>query len=106
MLLCGRIIESGASNEQGVPAGPAITNLRLTGKLKASGTGFSDPVEVFIGGSGFVKAAVVPDGTLVIQKGPLTSGLSINDILTEGKQVLVTVKNSGGGVGSFTYQPR
>ena len=104
---CGdQIIESGISNEQGVPAGPAITNLRLTGKLKASGTGFSDPVEVFIGGTGFVKAAVVPDGTLVIQKGPLTSGLSINDILTEGKQVLVTVKNSDGGVGSFTYLPR
>jgi uncharacterized repeat protein (TIGR01451 family) len=103
---CGdQIIESGVSNEQGVPAGPAITNLRLTGKLKASGTGFSDPVEVFIGGTGFVKTAVVPDGTLVIQKGLLTSGLSIPDILT-GKQVLVTVKNSDGGVGSFTYQPR
>jgi uncharacterized repeat protein (TIGR01451 family) len=102
----GQTVESGVSNEQGVPAGPAITSLRLTGKLKASGTGFSDTVEVFIGGTGFLKAAVVPDGTLVIQKGPLTSGLSIGDIVTENKQVLITVKNSDGGIGSFNYQPR
>jgi uncharacterized repeat protein (TIGR01451 family) len=102
----GQLIESGVSNEQGVPAGPAIISLRLTGKLKAGGTGFSDSVEVFIGGTGFVKAAIVPDGTLIIQKGPLTSGLSIGDIVTENKQVLITVKNSDGGIGSFNYQPR
>ena len=104
---CGdQLIESGVSNEQGVPAGPSITSLRLTAKLKATGAGFSDTVEVFIGGTGFVKTAVVPDGTIVIQKGLLTGGLSIADLASAGQAVLVTIKNSNGGIGSFTYQPR
>jgi hypothetical protein len=52
------------------------------------------------------QSAAVPDDTLVVQKGALTSGMSIPDIASAGQAVLVTIKNSDGGVGSFTYPSR
>jgi hypothetical protein len=96
-------MESGVSNEADVPPGPTITGLKVTGKLKVLGSGFAGQVQVFVDGVGFVKAAAVPDSTLVIQKGPLTDGTAISDIGT-AKPVLITVKNGDGGFASFTFK--
>jgi hypothetical protein len=101
---CGTsVIESGTSNEVDVPAGPTITGLKITGKLKVVGSGFSGQVEVFVDGIGFVKAAILADSTLVIQKGDLSDGSSIADIGTS-KSVLITVKNLDGGFASVIFK--
>ena len=101
---CGdTIIESGVSNQVSVPAGPTITILKVTGKLKGLGSGFADGVQVFVNGVGFVKQAVFGDSTLVIQKGPLTDGTAIPDLGTTST-ALITFKNPDGGLGSFTFK--
>jgi len=101
---CGdTIIESGVSNQASVPAGPMVTNLKVTGKLKGLGSGFADGVQVFVNGVGFVKQSVFGDSTLVIQKGPLTDGTAISDIGI-ANSALVTFKNPDGGLGSFSFK--
>jgi uncharacterized repeat protein (TIGR01451 family) len=99
----GTIIESGVSNQVSVPAGPTVTGLKVTSKLKGLGSDFADGVQVFVNGVGFVKQAVLADGTLVIQKGPLTDGAAITDLGTNGA-VLVTFRNPDGGLGSITFK--
>jgi uncharacterized repeat protein (TIGR01451 family) len=105
----GTIVESGltgssGSNQTGVPAGPEIDSVKVGGKIKATGTGFSDNVKVFIGGTGFSRAATVKNANmLVVQKGPLTDGTSVGDIVTPGTTVLISVQNSNGGIGSFSF---
>jgi uncharacterized repeat protein (TIGR01451 family) len=104
LFQCGTsTIESAVSNEVDVPPGPVIAGLKVTGKLKILGSGFSGQVQVFIDGVAFVKAAVVVDSTLLIQKGPLTDGTAIADIGT-ANSVLVTVKNGDGGFASFVFK--
>lgn len=76
---------------------------RFTGKLKILGSGFSGQVQVFVDGVEFVKAAVLADSTLLVQKGPLTDGTAISDI-GASKSVLVTVKNGDGGFASFIFK--
>lgn len=101
---CGdALIESGASNETGVPPGPTITKLKVGGKLKANGSGFSGAVQVFVDGVGFVKETVLADSTLIVQKGLLTDGSLISDIGAT-KSALITIRNGDGGLGSFTYK--
>jgi uncharacterized repeat protein (TIGR01451 family) len=101
---CGdTIIESGVSNQASVPAGPTVTNLKVTAKLKGLGSGFADGVQVFVNGVGFARQAVLSDSTLVIQKGPLADGTAITDVGTTGT-ALVTFKNPNGGLGSFTFK--
>jgi len=101
---CGTAaIESARSNEVAVPPGPTITGIKVTGKLKVLGSGFSGQVQIFVDGVGFVKAAAVADSTLLIQKGPLTDGTSISDIGT-ARSVLITVKNGDGGFATFTFK--
>jgi hypothetical protein len=101
---CGdTIIESGVSNQASVPAGPTVTSLKITGKIKGLGSDFANGVQVFINGVGFVKQAVLADSTLVIQKGPLTDGNAITDLGTSGA-VLVTFRNPDGGLGSITFK--
>ena len=97
------VIESGISNEVDVPPGPAITSLKATGKLKIFGSGFSGTVHVFVDGVGFVKAATLTSGTLIVQKGPLTDGTLISNI-GKGKSVLITVEDGSGGFASLTFE--
>lgn len=101
-----RVVESGGSNEAGVPAGPTISKLKVGGKIKASGSGFTDPPQVFLDGVGFNKPAVFSDSTLVIQKGTLTDGRSILDVLTPGRTVVISVRNSNGGISSMAFTPQ
>jgi len=69
----GTIIESGltgsvGSNQTGVAAPPNIANVRAGGKLRVTGGGFSDAVEVFLDGIAFTKpAGVRNDNTIVVQ---------------------------------------
>jgi len=99
----GTSIESGVSNEVDVPASPTITSLKVTGKLKILGSGFTGQVQVFVDGIEFVKGAVLADGALIVQKGPLTDGTAIADI-GRSKPVLVTVKNGDGGFATFLFK--
>jgi uncharacterized repeat protein (TIGR01451 family) len=99
----GTIIESGVSNQASVPAGPTVTSLKVTGKLKGLGSNFADGVQVFVNGVGFVKQTVFADSTMVIQKGLMTDGTAITDVGTNGT-VLVTFKNPDGGLGSITFK--
>jgi uncharacterized repeat protein (TIGR01451 family) len=101
---CGTAaIESALSNEVDVPPGPTITGIKVTGKLKILGSGFSGQVQIFVDGVGFAKAAALADSTLLIQKGPLTDGTSISDIGTAAS-VLITVKNGDGGFATFKFK--
>jgi uncharacterized repeat protein (TIGR01451 family) len=95
--------ESGTSNEVDIPAGPTITALKVTGKLRILGSGFNGPVKVFVDGVGFIKSAGLSSSAQIVQKGPLTDGSSISDIGT-GKSVLITVENGDGGFATFTFE--
>jgi len=104
----GTIIESGltgtsGSNQTNVPAPPNITGVRVGGKMRAIGGGFTDTVEVFVDGVAFARPAVVNNNTVVVQKGPLVDGRSLSDLLSGGKTVLISFRNSNGGIGSFSY---
>ena len=104
---CGDMtVESGGSNQASVPAGPTIDRLKVGGKIKTIGSGFTDPAQVFLDGIGFSKPAVFGDNTVVIQKGTLIDGRSILDVVTPGKTVVISVRNSNGGISSraFTAQ--
>jgi uncharacterized repeat protein (TIGR01451 family) len=95
---------SGGSNQTGVPAPPTITNIRVGGKLRATGSGFTDVVDVFVDAVAFAKQAVVKsDNALVLQKGPLVDGRFLTDVLTQGKAILISFRNSNGGIGAFSY---
>jgi len=104
----GTIVESGltgsGSNQTGVPAPPNITNVRVGGKLKATGSGFSDAVDVFLDGIAFSKPGSVRNGnTLVVQKGGLVDGRAISDVLVPGKTVLFSFRNGDGGIAAFNF---
>jgi uncharacterized repeat protein (TIGR01451 family) len=101
---CGdTTVESGGSNQAGVPAGPTINRMKVGGKIKAMGEGFSDPAEIFLDGVGFRKQAGFRDSTLVVQKGPMTDGRFIGDVVTPGKTVVISVRNSNGGISSLAF---
>jgi uncharacterized repeat protein (TIGR01451 family) len=105
----GNIIESpttgsGGSNQTGIPSPPTVMSVRVGGKLRATGIGFSDAVEVLLGGVSFVKpSSLRNDNTLLIQKGTLVDGKSLSDVLLPGKTVLISFRNSDGGIGVFNY---
>ena len=88
----------------GVPTPPGISSVRVGGKLRATGSGFSDAVDVFIDGVAFQKpAGVRSDNTLIIQKGPLVDGHALSDLLAPGKTILISFRNSDVGIGAFSY---
>jgi uncharacterized repeat protein (TIGR01451 family) len=105
----GTIVESGltgsgGSNQTGVAAPPNIASVRAGGKLRVTGTGFSDAVDVFFDGVAFSKpASVRNDNTMVVQKGVLVDGRVPADLLSSGKTVLISIRNSNGGIGAFSY---
>jgi len=105
----GNIVESGltgsgGSNQTGVPAPPTIMSVRAGGKLRATGAGFTDAVDVFLDGVAFSKpSSIRNDNTLLIQKGALVDGRSASDVLVPGKTVLISFRNSDGGIGAFAY---
>jgi uncharacterized repeat protein (TIGR01451 family) len=105
----GNIVEtgltgSGGSNQVGVPAPPNIMSVRVGGKLRATGDGFTDAVEVFLDNVAFSRpSSIRNDNTLLIQKGTLVDGRSASDVFVPGKTVLISFKNSDGGIGAFVY---
>lgn len=98
--------ESGPSNEGSadVPAAD-ITKVKVKpAKIQATGVGFSDEVSVFVDGIPFVAAAAVKkQGTKVIQKGNLLTGQSIGAYLAANPSVLITFRNSNGGIASWRH---
>ena len=83
---------------------PARDFVKVGGKLKANGSEFTDSVEVFVDGVAFARpASVSSDNGLVVQKGPLVDGRFLTDVLTPGKTVLISFRNSTGGIGAFSY---
>jgi uncharacterized repeat protein (TIGR01451 family) len=101
---CGdTTVESGGSNQASVPTGPTISRMKVGGKIKAIGEGFTDPAEIFLDGVGFKKQAAFRDSTLIVQKGALTDGKFIGDVVTPGKTVVISVRNSNGGISSLAF---
>jgi hypothetical protein len=98
--------ESAPSNEASgeVPAG-TISSVKAKGaKVTVSGSSFSATVSVFVDGIPFVSPAKVKKaGTKVIQKGNLLTGQTVAVYLQSHPNVLVTVRNSNGGVAAFRY---
>jgi hypothetical protein len=100
---CGEMtIESGGSNQAGSPAGPTVTRVKVGGKIKIIGSGFTDPAQVFFDGIAFAKQAV-SSGTGLVQKGLLADGRSPFDVATPGKIVIISVRNSDGGISSIAF---
>ncbi|MCI0488769.1 MAG: DUF11 domain-containing protein, partial [Blastocatellia bacterium] len=100
----GMMMESSRSNQLAIPAGPTIDEVTLTGKLKATGSGFARGLEVFIDGVGFEKQAKVKkNNTLVKQKGKLTDGRTLAEAVTSGQAVLISFRNPDGGISSLIF---
>jgi hypothetical protein len=98
----GMIVESGSSNQVGVPAGPTIRSVSVGGKIKVKGNGFSEGAEVFIDGVGFTKQAG-GGGSAIKQKGRLTDGRRIAEAVPSGRAVLFSVRNTNGGISSLSF---
>jgi len=101
----GTEVESGGSNQTGVPIGPTLERIKVkpTGKMKIFGNGFTDPTTIYINGVAFTRAAVFNDSTSRVQKGPLTDGRFSLDLLLPGVPAVVSAQTSNGGIGSTTY---
>ena len=101
----GTEVESGGSNEAGVPAGPTFDRIKIkpSGKMKIFGNGFTDPTMVFINGVAFSRAAVFTDSTFIVQKGSLVDGRISLDVLLPGVPAVVSAQTSNGGIGSTTF---
>jgi uncharacterized repeat protein (TIGR01451 family) len=98
---CGGVITEAllSSNQVTVPAPPTVMGVRVAGKLRASGTGFTDAVDVLMDGVKFSKqSSVRNNNTLIIQKGALIDGRGLLDVLVPGKTVLFSFRNSDGAL--------
>lgn len=100
----GNTIESGGSNQVGVPGGPTLGSISVSSKIKVNGNGFTKPAEVFIDGVGFTKKAKV--GSKIVQKGKTTDGRSIAEAIPPGRVVLISVRNSNAGISSTSFTQR
>lgn len=91
---------SSATTMVNIP-GPTVmaANIKVTNmKITATGTGFSGTT-VLVDGVGFAKAAkLASNNTKLTQKGKLTNGMSINQAIPKGRSVMITFRNSNGGV--------
>ena len=105
LWLCGdQLIESGPSNQAGVPAGPVIDKFKVkTNKIKVIGGGFVSVAQVFIDGIGFSQAVNFKSSTLLVQKGQLSDGRSLSQAVPEGVTVTISVLNGTGGVSSLAF---
>ncbi len=98
--------ESEPSNEVsgGVDAATLGPVKVLAGKIKATGTGFSSTVQVFVDGIPFASSAKVKSGgRKVLQKGALLTGQTLAQYITSGKTVAITFRNENGGVATYVY---
>lgn len=97
--------ESGPTNEASgnVPAAEIERVDVKNTKIVATGTGFSDEVQVFIDGIPFLKTAKVKkEATRVVQKGNLITGQTIAQyVASRGGVVVVSFRNSNGGIATY-----
>jgi uncharacterized repeat protein (TIGR01451 family) len=101
---CGGVIhESPPSNEVGVGSGGVIEALKVKKKIKAIGRNFTSEVEVFIDGVGFAAPARVKNGQRVTQGGTLSDGRTIAQAIPAGREVLLTFRNSDGGISTVKF---
>ncbi len=96
--------ESGPSNEvSGGVEAATVNTVKVTTKIKATGTGFSSTVQVFVDGIPFTTAAKVKNGTKVTQKGTLVTGQTLAQYITHGKTVAISFRNENGGIATKVY---
>lgn len=97
--------ESDPTNEVSGGLTPAVlTKVKVSAsKIKATGTGFSVTVQVFIDGIPFVSGASVKGGTKVTQKGALLTGQTLSQYLTPGKVVAISFRNADGAIATYVY---
>jgi hypothetical protein len=101
--------ESGPSNEASGGGGESNlgpTTVSAKGLIQV-GTDFTSEVQVFFDGIPFVDhARVKRAGTKVLQRGNLLTGDSIDQYLSHHSEILITFRNSNGGVASTRYTSR
>ncbi len=98
--------ESAPSNETSaqVPAATISTVKAKGAKLQMTGVNFSDEVSVFVDGIPFATPAKIKKNhTKLIQKGNLLTGQTVGAYIATHPTVFITVRNSNGGVASYTY---
>jgi uncharacterized repeat protein (TIGR01451 family) len=92
--------ESSASNSDGAGdvAGATLTKVKMTTKINAVGSGFTDAVEVLLDGIPFVDdSKVKKSATKVVQKGTLLTGQTVDQYTEGGGTFLLVFRNSDGG---------
>lgn len=98
--------ESAPSNEGSaeVPAA-AIARVKVTSaKVTLTGTDFTDAVTVFVDGIPFVSPATVKkNNSKVVQKGLLVTGQTLGQYLAAYPAVLISVRNSNGGIATRRF---
>lgn len=98
--------ESAPSNEGSaeVPAA-TIVKLKVTAsKIIVTGADFTDQLTVFVDGVPFAApASVKKNNTRVVQKGLLVTGQTLGQYLAAYPAVLISVRNSNGGIAARRY---
>lgn len=98
----GTDVDSPPSNEASAPPVPAVTKMVVKSQIKITGINFKSGLVISIDGVRFEERAVIKrGGTLVIQRGKLTDGRSIQDVLNSGKTVLMVLRNPDGGMATI-----
>jgi hypothetical protein len=98
----GTDIDSPPSNEANAPPVPGVTKMVVKSQIKITGINFQSGLVITIDGVRFEDRAVIKrSGTLVIQRGKLTDGRSIQDVLGSGKTVLMVFRNPDGGMATI-----
>lgn len=92
--------ESTASNSDGTgdTPGATITKVKMNSKIAATGSGFTDDVEVLLDGIPFVDASKLKkNGAKCVQKGSLLIGMTVEEYTAGGGTFLIVFRNSDGG---------
>jgi hypothetical protein len=98
----GTNVDSPPSNEASAPPVPGVTKMVVKSQIKITGINFQSGLVITIDGVRFEDRAVIKrSGTLVIQRGKLTDGRSIQDVLGSGKTVLMVLRNPDGGMATI-----
>lgn len=98
----GTNVDSPPSNEASAPPVPGVTKMVVKSQIKITGINFKSGLVISIDGVRFEEPSVIKrDGTLVIQRGKLVDGRSIQDVLKSGKTVLMLFRNPDGGMATI-----
>jgi hypothetical protein len=98
--------ESAPSNEAGVEVmGATLGTVKASKtKITITGSGFTPTVQVFLDGIPFASPSrIKKNRTRVVQKGRLLTGQSLEQYLTSGRAVTISVLDANGGLSQISF---